>query len=249
MPVVDIHPRQAEDWCNIRRRGKASEERSERRDFGYIRCSTLEQADSALGLEAQEAKIRAEAERRGLPVVALLSDAGISGASSERPGLGEALGLLKAGKASMLVVAKIDRLARSMKMFASVMETSLAEGWALVTLDLAGVDTSTPAGSMVANVTAAVAQYERQLISQRTKDALGQKRARGERLGRPAVLASAVVERISVERAAGGTWTAIAGRLNDDAVATAQGGAAWYPATVRYVSHAADRGVYERQAS
>lgn len=93
---------------------------------------------------------------------------------------------------------------------------------------------------MVANVTASVAQYERELISQRTKEALAQKKARGEPVGRPRTLPDEVVRRIASERAAGATYQAIAEQFNRERVPTAQGGQAWHPGTVRYV-HLADK--------
>ena len=71
---------------------------------------------------------------------------------------------------------------------------------------------------------------------------LAVKRLQGVRLGRPPTLPSDVVERIVIAREAGDTWSAIARRLNDDSVPTAQGGRQWYPATVRYVALSEARG-------
>ena len=82
------------------------------------------------------------------------------------------------------MVAKLDRLSRSMTDFTRLMERSWKKGWALVALDL-GVDTTTPAGEMIANSVANFSQFERRLIGQRTKDALAVKRAQGVQLGRP----------------------------------------------------------------
>lgn len=93
--------------------------------------------------------------------------------------------LLAGGEAQALVVAKLDRLSRSLLDFAALMERAEAEGWAVITLDL-GVDTSTPAGEMLVSVLASFAQYERRLIGQRTREGLAQKRAQGVQLGRPA---------------------------------------------------------------
>lgn len=76
---------------------------------------------------------------------------------------------------------------------------------------------------------------ERKLIGQRTRDALAVKRAQGVRLGRPSTLPREVVARIVVEHQGGVSWSAIARGLNADTVPTAQGGARWYPATVRTV--------------
>ena len=84
-------------------------------------------------------------------------------------------------------------------------------------LDL-GVDTTTPAGELVANVMAAVAQWERRTIGQRTREGLAAKRASGVRLGRPPVLPAEVVARIVHDRAAGRTLQAIADSLTAEDV-------------------------------
>ena len=74
--------------------------------------------------------------------------------------------------------------------FTALMATAQKQGWALVALDCA-VDTTTPAGEAMANVLATFAQFERRLISQRTKDALAAKKAQGVRLGSPPPASSA----------------------------------------------------------
>jgi DNA invertase Pin-like site-specific DNA recombinase len=203
--------------------------------LGYIRCSTAEQADSGAGLDAQRAAIAAEATRRGWELVGIEEDAGASGKSLDRrPALVRVLAAVEKGDAEALVVAKLDRLSRSLFDFAGLMERGRKKGWALVALDL-GVDTTTPAGEMMANVLASFAQYERRLIGQRTKDALAVKRAQGVRLGRPQGVPLDVVARIVAEFAGGATITSIADQLTTEGVPTAQGGARWWPSTVRAV--------------
>jgi DNA invertase Pin-like site-specific DNA recombinase len=110
----------------------------------------------------------------------------------------------------------------------------------LVALDL-GLDLTTPQGEMVAHVMASFAQFERRLIGQRTRDALAARRADGVRLGRPPSLPARVVDRIVRERDRRITLAGIAGALNADGVATAQGGAKWYPSTVAAVLRSAAR--------
>lgn len=203
--------------------------------LGYMRVSTGEQRQSGLGLKAQRTAITSECERRGWELVTIYEDQGASGKSlGGRSGLSEALGALDAGDADALVVAKLDRLSRSLLDFAGLMERSRRNGWALVALDL-GVDTTTPSGEMVANVMATFAQFERRLIGQRTKDALAVKRAEGIRLGRPPSLPETVVHRIQEMRERGESLRAIADRLNTDDVPTAHGGRKWYASTVRDV--------------
>lgn len=201
--------------------------------LGYVRVSTEEQATSGLGLADQRRTIAAEADRRGWHVE-WVEDAGYSARDLRRPGVATALDRLASGEARTLVVSKLDRLSRSLVDFAGLMARAQKQGWALVALDL-GVDTTTASGELVANVMAAVAQWERRIISDRTKAALAMKRAEGVRLGRPLTLASSLRQRIADERATGASLRAIAAGLNADGVPTAHGGAQWRPSTVRGV--------------
>ncbi|MHD0279576.1 recombinase family protein [Rhodococcus aetherivorans] len=201
----------------------------------YLRVSTSEQAASGLGLDAQRATIADYAARKGLTVVAEYVDEGISAKSLKgRPGALAALAAVRSGQAAGLMVAKMDRLSRSVVDGARVMDQARTEGWALHFADL-DIDTSTPAGEMAANVIISGSQYERRLISSRTKDALAAKRARGERLGAEPALPREVTRRIVAERAEGRTFQAIADGLMSDGIPTARGKATWYPATVKAV--------------
>ena len=191
--------------------------------LGYVRVSTDEQTDSGAGLEAQRRAIVAECKRRGWQLVEVIEDAGFSAKDLKRPGIQEALEVLEAGDAKALVVAKLDRLSRSMIDFTALMAKAPKQGWALVALDCA-VDTTTPTGEAMANMLATFAQFERRLISQRTREALAVKKAQGVTLGRPRSLPPRVRTRIRRMRGRGMTFDAIARRLNDEGVPTAQGG-------------------------
>lgn len=202
-----------------------------KRVVGYIRVSTREQAGSGLGLDDQRAKIRSEAEHRGWEVE-IIEDKAVSGKNLDRRGMRTALRLLARGEADALLVAKLDRVTRSLKDFADLMETARRQGWAVIALDL-GVDTTTAAGEMMANVLATFAQYERRLIGERTRDALAAARERGTRLGRPVTVPGEVERSIRNLRATGKTLREIAEHLNVENVPTAQGGARWHASTVR----------------
>jgi DNA invertase Pin-like site-specific DNA recombinase len=202
------------------------------RAIGYVRVSTDDQADSGAGLEAQRRAIRHEALRRGWQLVEIVEDAASGKSLARRPGLQEALKAVEGSRADTLVVAKLDRLSRSLLDFSALMEQSRKGGWTFVALDL-GVDTTTPAGEMMANVLAVFAHFERRLIGQRTKDALAVKKSEGVQLGRPRRLPESVRMRIRDLREQGRSFASIAGELNSDGVPTAQGGRAWYPSTVR----------------
>jgi len=207
--------------------------------LAYCRVSTLEQAVSGAGIEAQRARIKAEAERRGWRTEWVIDD-GFGAGDLERPGITEALARLGRGEADTLVAAKLDRLSRSVLDFASLLQKSEKEHWGLVLLDL-DLDTTKPSGRLVAHVMASVAEFERQRIAERTREALAAVKARGTRLGRPPALPAEVRRRISRARKRGRSYAAIADRLNRDQVPTAHGGARWWASTVRAVLQSAGK--------
>ncbi|WP_104524949.1 recombinase family protein [Blastococcus atacamensis] len=212
--------------------------------IAYLRVSTEEQSLSGLGLADQRLVIERAAESHHWDHVAYVIDEGFSAKNLARPGIAEALRQLACGEAGVLVVSKLDRLSRSLLDFAQLMETAKRQGWELVVLDLA-IDTCTPSGALMANVMASFAEYERQLIGQRTSAALQVKKAQGARLGRPCTLDPAVSQRIVAERAEGRSLTTIANALNSDGVSTARGGRCWFPSTVAGVLRSA---VLDREA-
>jgi DNA invertase Pin-like site-specific DNA recombinase len=204
---------------------------------GYVRVSTERtQGADGNGAEGQRDRLAAAAAERGWELE-LVTEVASAGTMRKRPELLALLERLDRGELQALVVTKVDRLARSVGDVAHLAQRAEANGWALVVLDL-GLDTSTPAGRFVLQTMANVAELERALISQRTREGLAVVRKRGKRLGRPVQLAQAVRERIVAERAEGGpegTLQAIADRLTAEGVPTAQGGVRWYPSTVRKV--------------
>lgn len=148
--------------------------------MGYLRVSTEEQGDSGLGLAAQRAAIRHWAADRKLELV---SEVGSGKTLRDRPLLVALLDRIQAG--DTLIVARLDRLSRSLLDFASILERSEQDRWTLVALDL-NVNTATATGRMLANMVVNIAQWERELIGERTRAALQAKRNAGSRLGRPA---------------------------------------------------------------
>jgi DNA invertase Pin-like site-specific DNA recombinase len=221
------------------------------RAVGYIRVSTNGQAEEGAGLDAQRSAIEKEASHRGWELVAVFEDMASGKSMRKRPGLEDAITYLEAGHADVLVVAKLDRLSRSLLDFAALVERSQRKRWTLAAIDLQ-VDTSTPAGEMMANVLAVFAQFERRVIGQRTKEGLAAKRKKTAEvgydtkrgglkgpIGRKRRTPDDVIRRIQDERAAGRSFAAIAGQLTADGVPTAQGGSRWWPSTVRKAAAAA----------
>lgn len=203
--------------------------------FGYTRVSTDEQVNG-YGLDAQRDTVDQEAARRGW-TVEHFADEGVSG-KSIGPKLQEVLQLLASGQGDGLVVAKLDRLSRSIVNASNIIEAAQRQGWSLVILDL-GVDLTTAAGRMQAMMLVNFAQYERELISERTKSALAAKKRRGEPIGRPRVASPSVVRKIVKLRNTGNTYDAIASTLTSEKVLSPLGKPSWQPSTVRRIYNSA----------
>lgn len=197
---------------------------------GYCRVSTREQAEDGHGLAAQRRAIATAAELRDWEVE-WIEDAGYTARSDKRPGLTAALQMLRRREAQVLVVSKLDRLSRSVQHFARFLDLAQRQRWALVALDL-NLDMTTPNGRLVAHILAAVAQWESEMIGQRTADAMAEAKADGARYGRAAQVSPDVALRITAEREDGLSFAAIAAALDADAVPTPSGGARWYGSTV-----------------
>lgn len=165
------------------------------RTIGYLRVSTADQAQHGVSLPAQKQAVTEECERRGWQLIDVAIDHASAKKIAGRPGLGHALDALAAGRADAMVVSRLDRLSRSVGDFAALMGQADREGWALIVMDPA-VDMTTPFGRAMANMAATFAQLERDLISQRTREALAAKKARGEYVGGHPEITGATLERI-----------------------------------------------------
>ena len=150
----------------------------------YARVSTEEQARSGLSIDSQLEKLRLYCQLHELEVVAELVDDGESAKDLNRPALQEALSLLRSRQADGLVVAKLDRLSRSVKDWNALVECFFNEkaGRKLMSVT-ESIDTRTASGRMALNMLMVVSQWEREAISERTRDAMAQKRVRNEQVG------------------------------------------------------------------
>lgn len=212
-----------------------------KRAIGYRRVSTTEQGDSGAGLEAQLASIMREVEHKQFDLIDMVTDIGSGKNMTARPELQRVLEMLADGQADVLVVSKLDRLSRSMLDFAGLMAIAQKQGWAVDVVEL-GFDTTTPNGKLVVNILMSLAEWERETIGARTRDALAAVKARGTRLGRPPNIDATTVQMIEVLRTAGLSLKKIAGTLNDRGIPTSQGGVQWYPSTIKAVLDRPHRG-------
>jgi DNA invertase Pin-like site-specific DNA recombinase len=196
----------------------------------YFRVSTDRQGKSGLGLEAQRQAVLDYLNGGSWELVQEFVEVE-SGKHSERPQLEAALAACKKHRAR-LVIAKLDRLSRNLAFIAALMESGV---------EFTAVD-NPHANKLTIHILAAVAQHEREMISERTKAALAAAKARGQRLGNPrlseaaklgrkAALANArrfaanilpIIEEI--ERSGITSHNAIATKLNERNVRTARGG-------------------------
>jgi DNA invertase Pin-like site-specific DNA recombinase len=215
--------------------------------IGYIRVSTEEQAANGQSLDAQRAKLEAYANLYELELVEIIDDAGVSAKTLNRPGLHDALAKLRRGAADGLVIAKLDRLTRSVGDWQTLIDGYFGEKAGRQLFSVAdSIDTRTAAGRLVLNVLLSVAQWERETIAERTADALQHKIRKGERCGKVRfgydvaadgkTLIAVPAEQEAIHlmqelRAAGQTLRDIAAELNRRGIATKEGGQ-WKHTTV-----------------
>lgn len=206
----------------------------------YLRVSTSKQSKSGLGKEAQEAAIKSFCVLHGLDIIETYSEVE-SGKNSERSELKSAMAHAKK-EGCPVVVAKLDRLSRSVAYIANLMTSQVP----FIVTEL-GLDVD----PFMLHIYAALAEKERQLISQRTKAALAAAKKRGVKLGNPSIkkaikasikvrtkkaeeFAQGVTEDILRMQSYGMTLRDIAATLNKQERKTARGGS-WYASTVSNV--------------
>jgi DNA invertase Pin-like site-specific DNA recombinase len=212
--------------------------------IGYCRVSTDKQADHGVSIEAQKAKIEAYCSLYGLELVDMIVDAGFSAKNTNRPGLQRTLEALKRKEADGMIVHKLDRLTRSVRDLANMVDRYFTRGASLISVS-EQIDTSTAAGRMVLNLITTVSQWEREAIGERTRTAMSHKKSRGEvvgelpfgyRLSRDGIhieedpdeqRAILLVNQLKAE---GLSLRQIAARLNQDKVPSR--GQRWHPTTV-----------------
>ncbi len=220
-------------------------ERKTVRAIGYVRVSTEEQAASGLSLDSQRRKVEAMATLSDLDLADVLEDAGASASSLKRPGMNELMARVKGGQVDVIIIAKLDRLTRSIKDLSALLEclgkARRADGDKGVDLisTSESLDTSTATGRLVVNIMASVSQWEREVIAERTSAALQELLAQGRAPGNPAFGYQAddagnliekpdeqrVLRRIESLRAEGQSWQAVANALTSDGLRTRKGGA------------------------
>lgn len=215
--------------------------------LGYVRVSTDDQAREGVSLEAQEARIRAFCAAKGWQLARVISDAGRSAKDLHRPGLQEILAALSRRQRGFdgLVVVKLDRLTRSVKDLATLMEAFRRARVGFTAIQ-ESVDTTSATGELFYNIVASISQWERRVIGERTAAALAHRRTQGRRVSRfppygfrlapggrllPEPREQATLARISRLRAAGLSLRAISRALASQGI-LARNGKPFAPSTL-----------------
>lgn len=172
------------------------------RVFAYCRVSTADQVTANQRREIAAAGFSIESRR--------VIEETISGsvASSERPGFSRLMDRLEPG--DILVVTKLDRLGRNAMDVRATIERLETMAVRVHCLALGGVDLTSPAGKMTMQVIAAVAEFERDLLVERTQSGIRRARAQGKRFGRPSLLNGEQRTRVLDRLAGGATVTQVA---------------------------------------
>ncbi len=217
--------------------------------IGYARVSTDEQAREGVSLNQQVTRIRAYAEAKGLTILDVLVDDGVSGKTMDRPGLREIMRLCEQGEVAHVIVLKLDRLTRQTRHLLSLTEVLFLARKVELHSVSESLDTSSPHGRFVLTLFGGLAQMEREQIAERTRSAMAYKRQLKQPTSHPPLGFQAngskermvsVPEELAVVRRVLETWRRgssygrIAAAMNAEAVPTKRG-ARWYPSTVRAI--------------
>jgi putative DNA-invertase from lambdoid prophage Rac len=176
------------------------------RTFAYCRVSTIDQTTDNQVREIEGAGFKVEAKR----IVAETVSGSV--AAMERKGFAKLVDRLEAG--DVLLVTKLDRLGRNAIDVRGTVDRLASEGVRVHCLALGGVDLTSPAGRMTMQVIAAVAEFERDLLIERTQSGLARAKAAGKPLGRPQSLTKVQQEEILVARQQGVSLGVLAGRYD-----------------------------------
>ena len=212
--------------------------------IGYVRVSTFEQASEGVSLDAQRDRLRLYCKTNGIKLIDIVADEGISGSTLERPGLQTALRMIKRGRANTLLVAKLDRLSRSVRDICMLIDDYFSDERYHLLSVCGMVNTHNAAGRMLLLNLANYNQFEREMISERTRESMQHMKAQGIKLGaapygyeyanqvddkRRRILAPLASEQQSIAKmaalhSAGVKFAEIARRLNTDRIPARQGG-------------------------
>lgn len=214
------------------------------RAVGYVRVSTEDQAQNGVSIKAQEAKIRAYCVAKDWDLFSMIRDEGCSAKDLNRPGMQQIINGCKKQLFDVIVILKLDRLTRSVKDLGYLVEDVFGHHGVAFSSLQDNFDTSTANGRMVMNILATIAQWERDIISERTRDAMafmkqglklvgavpfGFDNGNGQLTPNPDEMKTA--QDIISLRQQGSSYLHISDHLNAQGI-TSKNGGKWHPKTV-----------------
>ena len=218
-------------------RGREAGKGRTMRVVGYVRVSTEDQARDGVSMKAQQAKLEAYCLVKDWTLLEVIPDHGASAKSLKRPGLARLLALVTARQVEAVIVYKLDRLTRSVRDLSLLVERFETQGVALVSLQ-ESLDATTATGRLMMNLLASVSQWEREVIGERTRDAMQQLKAEGHRYCYATFAqhpeAPAILAMMQAARAQGRSYETIAEDLNAAGIPATLGGR-WYANAVRRI--------------
>jgi site-specific DNA recombinase len=203
------------------------------RVVGYIRVSTEDQARDGVSLSAQQAKLEAYCVVKDWTLVEMVRDEGLSAKSLKRPGLQHLLAMVQARQVDVVVIAKLDRLSRDVRDVYALVELFDKTDVALVSLQ-ESLDATTATGRAMIGMLAVMNQLERELIAERTRDAMQHLKAQGERYCHAVFEDADTLALMQQYRSAGLSYQAVAEQLNAAGVPSTLGGR-WLANAVRCI--------------
>ncbi len=194
---------------------------------GYIRVSTEDQAKEGLSLDAQADRILGYCTAKEWELTDMVTDAGLSGKDLDRPGVQKVISLCRDKAVDVVIVVKLDRITRNVRDLGFLLQDVFDATGVMFASITDNLDTTSATGRLVVNMIGSVAQWEREIIAERTRDTLAHKKKNGEWVGRPPVGyqvdgdqlaenadAQAHIRKVRRMRKSGKSIRVIAGKLN-----------------------------------
>jgi DNA invertase Pin-like site-specific DNA recombinase len=212
-----------------------------RKAFGYLRVSGDSQIDGD-GFPRQKAAITKWAAANGVKIVRWFEEKGVSGTLLERPALSEMMIALMSNGTSLVVVEKLDRVARDQMVQETIIQSLLKQGFELLSAasgeeNLCGND---PGRKLMRTIMGAIAEYDKQMIVLKLRAARERSKAKqGKCEGRKSYGfregEQTIINRMKKLRADGKNFEQIAAMFNGEGITTRKPGGKWFPATIRKI--------------
>jgi site-specific DNA recombinase len=200
---------------------------------GYVRVSLDKQVEEGISLESQAEKIRAYCLVKDWTLTEIITDEGQSAKTLKREGMARLIEMVTAREVNIAIVAKLDRLTRSVIDVNKLLEIFFKKGVKLVSL-AESLDATTATGELMINLLASVSQWERRVIGERTRDAMQHLKAQGRVYCRPVFDNREALQIMKTDRVAGLTYKQIAEHLTQCGIHTTRGGQ-WQACTVEKI--------------